>query len=151
MITSVYDILAIIWTVIGILITIYVAIGIIRYLNRKNALNEYEINLAYDTSNIENELDTIIQNAITVYVALNLSYQDNVYINDKMEEEIRNSVVGDVNDKLTLTMLNKLALVYKSERLEDIIAVKIYLAVMLYRVQHNSGKTATPNETKPEE
>ena len=151
MITSVYDILAIVWTVIGILITIYVAIGIVRYLNRKNALNEYEINLAYDTSNIENELDTIIQNAITVYVALNLSYQDNVYINDKMEEEIRNSVVGDVNDKLTLTMLNKLALVYKSERLEDIIAVKIYLAVMLYRVQHNSGKTATPNETKPEE
>lgn len=151
MITSVYDILAIVWTVIGILIIIYVAIGIVRYLNRKNALNEYEINLAYDTSNIENELDTIIQNAITVYVALNLSYQDNVYINDKMEEEIRNSVVGDVNDKLTLTMLNKLALVYKSERLEDIIAVKIYLAVMLYRVQHNSGKTATPNETKPEE
>lgn len=150
MITSVYDILAIVWTVIGTLLITYVSIGIIRYLNRKNALNEYEINLAYDTSNIENELDTIIQNAITVYAALNISYQDDVYINDKMEEDIRNSVVGDVNDKLTLTMFNKLSLIYKSDRIEDIIAMKIYLAVMLYRVQHNSGKTATPNDVKSE-
>ena len=150
MITSVYDILAIVWTAIGALIVTYVSIGIVRYLNRKNALNEYEINLAYDTSNVENELDTIIQNAITVYAALNISYQDDVYINDKMEEDIRNSVVGDVNDKLTLTMLNKLSLVYKSDRIEDIIAMKIYLAVMLYRVQHNSGKTATPNDVKSE-
>ena len=150
MITSVYDILAIIWTVIGTLLITYISIGIIRYLNRKNALNEYEINLAYDTSNIENELDTIIQNAITVYAALNISYQDDVYINDKMEEDIRNSVVGDVNDKLTLTMVNKLSLIYKSDRIEDIIAMKIYLAVMLYRVQHNSGKTATPNDVKSE-
>lgn len=150
MITSVYDILAIVWTVIGVLLITYVSIGIVRYLNRKNALNEYEINLAYDTSNIENELDTIIQNAITVYAALNISYQDDVYINDKMEEDIRDSVVGDVNDKLTLTMLNKLSLIYKSDRIEDIIAMKIYLAVMLYRVQHNSGKTATPNDVKSE-
>jgi len=150
MITSVYDILAIVWTVIGTLLITYMSIGIIRYLNRKNALNEYEINLAYDTSNIENELDTIIQNAITVYAALNISYQDDVYINDKMEEDIRNSVVGDVNDKLTLTMINKLSLIYKSDRIEDIIAMKIYLAVMLYRVQHNSGKTATPNDVKSE-
>lgn len=150
MITSVYDILAIVWTVIGTLLITYVSIGIVRYLNRKNALNEYEINLAYDTSNIENELDTIIQNAITVYAALNISYQDDVYINDKMEEDIRDSVVGDVNDKLTLTMLNKLSLIYKSDRIEDIIAMKIYLAVMLYRVQHNSGKTATPNDVKGE-
>ena len=150
MITSVYDILAIVWTVIGTLLITYISIGIIRYLNRKNALNEYEINLAYDTSNIENELDTIIQNAITVYAALNISYQDDVYINDKMEEDIRNSVVGDVNDKLTLTMINKLSLIYKSDRIEDIIAMKIYLAVMLYRVQHNSGKTATPNDIKSE-
>lgn len=150
MITSVYDILAIVWTVIGTLFVTYMSIGIIRYLNRKNALNEYEINLAYDTSNIENELDTIIQNAITVYAALNISYQDDVYINDKMEEDIRNSVVGDVNDKLTLTMINKLSLIYKSDRIEDIIAMKIYLAVMLYRVQHNSGKTATPNDVKSE-
>ena len=145
MLLSVYEILAIVWTIILTILLFYIAIGIVRYLNRKNALNVYEINIAYNTDDLETKLDQIIQDAITEYAALNISYQNDVYINDKMQDEIRQSVSEDVNNKLSDTMLNKLALLYKTDKIADIIATKIYMAVMLFTIQHDSGKSPTPN------
>ena len=153
---SVYEIYNMIFMgVIGFVLgfcVIYTVVQIGFHLKRKDAINKYEIDLAYDASNIEETLDAIIMQSITDYVTKQLAFREDIsYINDDLQTDIRNNVVIEVSKRMSPAFMSKLALVFDEAYISDIIADKIYMAVTAYVISNNAGKppvaNSDPNDT----
>ena len=134
----------------GISVAIYIAKAIASYLKAKAVMMKYQIDMETDVSEIEDELEGIIVEALNYYTILNVDYRgDVVYINDAIEAQIREGVTKIVTENLTDARIARFGLIYNSAALADVIGKKVYLAVMNYRITFNSGKSAIPNETTP--
>ena len=134
----------------GISVAIYIAKAIASYLKAKAVMMKYQIDMETDVSEIEDELEGIIVEALNYYTILNVDYRgDVVYINDAIEAQIREGVTKIVTENLTDARIARFGLIYNSAALADVIGKKVYLAVMNYRITFNSGKSTIPNETTP--
>ncbi|MBP5598468.1 MAG: hypothetical protein J6Y02_24085 [Pseudobutyrivibrio sp.] len=134
----------------GVSVAIYIAKAIARYLKAKAVMMKYQIDMETDVSSIEDELEGIIVEALNYYTILNVDYRgDVVYINDAIENQIREGVTKIVTENLTDLRIARFGLIYNSAALADVIGKKVYLAVMNYRITFNRGKSAIPNETTP--
>ena len=142
---SVFDIILAV-LVLGIIsIGWYLAYNFAKYYKRKLDLVEYEININYDTTNISDELDAIIQGCIEEYNIVNIAFRSDInYINEELQIEIRKAISDEVSKRLSPAYIQKLGTFYSPSSIYDIIGHKIYLAVTAYVVQFNAGKPATP-------
>lgn len=118
-------------SVIGILINKQIQAN--RILEEKKLI--YSLNI--DDSNFE-FLDKLINDSILTYQILNHGFEDNLYINEKEQSKMVESILSDVLNKLSPIYYEKLILLYNSIKLEDIIFEKVSLAVMGYVQQTNS-------------
>ena len=83
----------------GISVAIYIAKAIASYLKAKAVMMKYQIDMETDVSEIEDELEGIIVEALNYYTILNVDYRgDVVYINDAIEAQIREGVTKIVTE-----------------------------------------------------
>ena len=61
-----------------------------------------------------------------------------MFISDEREKKIREDLVEIVTDRLSPATLDKIGLFYNVREIDKIIADKIYITVMNYRVEHNT-------------
>lgn len=143
---SVFEICLIIAILIFGFIGIYFVVELGKHWRRQDATNKYKIDLTYDTSKVEEILDATIFQMITDYVTKELAFREDIsYINDDLQNEIRNNVISQLSMRLPPSFMNKLELIYNSEDIPDIIADKIYMAVTAYVISNNAGKAPVPN------
>ena len=143
--TLVFDVIAIVLATAVVIWGTVIVHTIRKYLKRKLDIAEYEVNLNFNTEGIQENLDILIQNCIDEYMAINLAFRDDIYyINEQIQDEIREKVSDMVSKRLNPAYIQKLSTIYNSESLYEIVGQRIYLAVTAYVVQYNSGKGPTP-------
>ena len=89
-------------------------------------------------SSIPQILDVIIDDCFKDYQIKVLVPMQELFINDDREKKIREDLVDIVTDRLSPATLDKIGLFYNIREIDKIIADKIYITVMNYRVEHNT-------------
>ena len=74
-------------------------------------------------------------------------YQKEHYINQTEEREIVDRMIDKVSERISDTIYTKLELYYNSASVPDIVANKIYMAVMAYVIENNKTKTSVKSKT----
>lgn len=112
------------------------------YLYRKKLeeLTEYQINVSANIdSSIPEILDLIIQESFTDYQIKFLAHRELGYINEEEEIKIREGLINVISLRISDASLDKLSLFYNKKNIADILADKIYIAVMNYVIEHNKS------------
>ncbi len=129
--------------VILFLITEVGLIATILIINEKNKrrieeITMYQINTsARIDESIPQILDFIIMESFTDYKIKELVVRENEYINSQREEEIRRDLVDIVTSRISRAALDKISLFYNRDNIGEVLADKIYIAVMNYVIDHN--------------
>ena len=95
---------------------------------------------------VPDALDKIIQQCFDEFILMNTGYQKEHYINQTEEREIVNRMVDKVSERISDTIDTKLELYYNSASVPDIVANKIYMAVMAYVIENNKTKTSVKSK-----
>lgn len=113
-----------------------------KHRSRMEKIMMYQINT---TSKIDESipqiLDLIITESFTDYKIKELIIKEDEYINTQREEEIRRDLVDIVTSRISNAALDKISLFYNISNIGEIIADKIYIAVMDYVINHNKALT----------
>lgn len=104
-----------------------------RVLKEKQMLLNIKI-----TEDYMNIIDSIIQDSIIKYRALNIDHDPNFYMGTKEQNTMISEVLKDVLESMSPVFLEQSSLVYNREKLEDIIYSKISMAVLSVTVEINS-------------
>lgn len=113
----------------------------INNMTKEIKLKEYQINISSDTSdNVLNLLEKIIEECFMEYTVLNIEYQDIPYIDAELEKEIVKQVAYKVTERLSPTIISKIALVYNIDNLSTLISERTYLHVINYSISRNALK-----------
>ena len=83
-------------------------------------------------------LDALIEDCFKDYQIKVLVPMQEMFISDEREKKIREDLVEIVADRLSPATLDKISLFYNVREIDKIIADKIYITVMNYRVEHNT-------------
>ena len=127
-----------------IAVAMIVLTAIVIYTNNKHRkkaeeLARYQMHI---TSNIDKSipeiLDLIINESFADYKVKFLIPLNEEYINTEREAEIRTELVQVVSSRISNAAIDKLSLFYNPKNIAEIIADKIYIAVMNYTVEHNA-------------
>lgn len=127
---------------IAIVTSLAVAVIVSNNKNRKRLekLSYYQINTAAKIDqSIPELLELIINESFRDYQVMHLAHLNEGYINNEREAQIRKELVNLVTNRISNASLDKLSLFYNLENIANILADKIYIVVMNYVVQHNSG------------
>ena len=119
-----------------------------KYIN----FNIKKFYITTDFSNAQELLDKLIADCIQEYTTMNT--MDNItYINDVLENKIREEVINMVVTKMSKQLYTKLTLLYNENVIHEIIATRVYIIVMRLVVEINKDKdsetinTPTPNQS----
>lgn len=82
-------------------------------------------------------LDLIIKESFNDYQLKSLIPLNEGFINSDREAEIRGEVINLVSSRISNAALDKVSLFYNVTNIADILADKIYIAVMNYVINHN--------------
>lgn len=91
-----------------------------------------------DMGNLE-LLDTIIADIFGRYEILTLSRKDNLYITDEMEQEMIRDIFTAVYTNISDDLIDKLTLIYKRSYIDDIIAQKVQMVIINYKINVNGN------------
>lgn len=132
-----------------ILLTLIFTIAIIiiisyKHLKKMEELEMYKIHTGsvIDMS-IPGILDLIIQESFDDYKVKILEVKPVEYISEEKEIEIRGELANIVSSRISPAAIEKLSLFYNKNNIADIIADKIYIAVVAYVVDYNKRKPNT--------
>ena len=95
---------------------------------------------------VPDAVDKIIQQCFDEFILMNTGYQKEHYINQTEEQEIVNRMIDKVSERISDTIYTKLELYYNSAAVPDIVANKIYMAVMAYVIENNKTKTSVKSK-----
>lgn len=129
-----------------ILIVLYISIMtiIIKILiqrDKKLKLEKYRIDMEYGPDmNIENSLNYIIDTTFDEYRLYNLEFRDTSYIKEVEETKIITDICDMVTDRLSPLFITRLCTYFNESNLGDIIATKISVKVMEYKILNNMPK-----------
>lgn len=133
-------IIAIMFLAIVTSLAIAVIISNNRYKRRIERLMWYQTNTtATIDQSIPELLELVITESFRDYQVKYLAVLNEGFINSEREAEIRKELVNLVTNRISNATLDKLSLYYNIENIANILADKIYITVMNYVVQHNSG------------
>lgn len=113
----------------------------------KQEMDLLQISMTTTIDELNQTLDSIINDSIQEFVVVN-NVQEAAYINPELEQEMRSIVMEDTSSRISIVLLNKLRLFYKDDKIPDIIAKKIFLAVSIYTAQNNSLINVTNKKNK---
>lgn len=127
-----------------ILIILYVSImgiiiKILRQRDRKLDIMKYEIDVTNGPIfQTEQQLDLLIDSVFNEYKIYNLEFRDNAYIKEMEEKQIIQDVSDIVLQRISPVFLTQLSTYFNIDNLGNIIATKISLRVMEYRITKNT-------------
>lgn len=100
-------------------------------LNR--TIKEKEILMKVDVNTeMMNIIDQFIEDSILQYRLKYLTESDNLYITTQKQQEMTRSVLKDVLENISPSLYEKMILVYNKNKLEDIIYLKVSMAIIAF-------------------
>lgn len=117
---------------------LYILILANRVVNMKKKKQNDDM---YDP-NVPDALDKIIQQSFDEFILMNAGFRKEHYINQTEEREIVDRMIDKVSDRISETVYTKLELYYNSTAVPDIVANKIYMAVIAYVIENNKTKSS---------
>lgn len=107
----------------------------------KNKIEEITLYQIHVQSQIDETvpevLDLIIRESFNDYQLKSLYPLNEGYINSERETEIRGELIALVSSRISNAALDKVSLFYNVTNIADVLADKIYIAVMNYVIEHN--------------
>lgn len=100
------------------------------------SLYQIHVQTSIDES-IPEVLDLVIGESFNDYQLKSLYPLNEGYINSDREAEIRGELIALVSSRISNAALDKISLFYNITNIADVIADKIYIAVMNYVIEHN--------------
>lgn len=130
--------------ILSLFLTAAVALSIIAVVlsnihkNKLEELSLYQIHVqATIDESIPEVLDLVIRESFSDYQLKSLYPLNEGYINSDREAEIRSELIALVSSRISNAALDKISLFYNITNIADVIADKIYIAVMNYVIEHN--------------
>ena len=116
---------------IGVLI--YTAQHLTKELQLNRSLKEKEMLLSINTDGeMMDIVDKFIEDSILQYRLKYLTEKDNLYITEKKQQEMIRTVLRDVLENMSPSLYEKMSVVYNKNRLEDIIYLKVSMAIIAF-------------------
>lgn len=115
-----------------------------RLIEKYIKVKEYDINT--NIKILENDfllLDTLIEGCLKEYILVSGLHSVD-FIKESDEIKMNTGVSELLKNRLSNLVLTKLHMIYKADKLSDVIASKIYLHITAYVIEHNKP-TDTPN------
>lgn len=122
-------------------ISLFVLISILIYtarhltkeleLNRAIKQKDFLLNVDVDSDTMD-IVDKFIEDSLLQYRLKYLTNSDNLYITDQKQKEIVRSVLKDILERMSPSLYEKMSIVYNKDRLEDIIYLKVSMAVIAF-------------------
>jgi hypothetical protein len=100
--------------------------------------------------NLEDPLDGYVDMCINEYMLLNRGFQNESYIKEKEEAEIRKGVIEILASNMGPSMKKKFELYYGSGQVEAILARKCFIRIALYVANVNKNTYVDPNTESKE-
>lgn len=124
-----------------LLITVlFVLVKLNKTIKDKKEFDEIKFNFNFEPKETDFQLvDTLIQENFAKYRILKLESVDKLYINETIQNEIFEYVLTETLHQLSPIHLQKLSYIYNMDKLNDIIAQKINIAILDYTVEVNSS------------
>lgn len=83
------------------------------------------------------QLDIMIDEILKEYIILNLQAKDISYINNEVENQIREYVVEEVVKRIPVLLMKKLEYVCNADYIGELIGKRVYMAVTNYTLEFN--------------
>ena len=91
------------------------------------------------SSNYMDIVDSIINDSIIKYRALNIDHDKNFYMNQKEQEKMISTVLQEVLSSISPVFYEQVSLIYNKDKFEDIVFEKITMAVLSVTVDINGN------------
>lgn len=130
-------------------VILYIMVCLNRCINIYNDKNNYE----YFNPDIKNTFDDIIQDCLNEYIIFNRAYEKVTTITTQEENRISKEIASMVIDRLSSTIKKQLLLYYNEYSFDEILAHKVYMAVLAYtldnnKTERNNNKTVENSNKK---
>lgn len=122
---------------ISLFVLISILIYMARHLTKELELNraikqkDFLLNVDVDSDTMD-IVDKFIEDSLLQYRLKYLTNSDNLYITDQKQKEIVRSILRDVLERMSPSLYEKMSIVYNKDRLEDIIYLKVSMAVIAF-------------------
>lgn len=114
-------------------VLIYSAIQLTKELKLNRSLKQKEMLLGINADDkMMDIVDKFIEDSLLQYRLKYLNPNDNMYITEKKQQEMVRVVLKDVLENMSPSLYEKMSVFYNKNRLEDIIYLKVSMAVIAF-------------------
>lgn len=126
--------------VLLLIVILFVLLKLNKTLKIKNKFEERKFNYQFEPKDTDfTIIDTLIGQNLAEYRVLKLESVEKLYINEETQNKIFEYVLRKVMYQLSPIYLEKLSYIYNKDRLDEIIAQRINLAILEYTVEVNGN------------
>lgn len=131
-------IVILVFSIIAFFFTVSVIINRVTYFHeQKMAFRRSRIKI--DVREVDAMIDTMIQEGINEFIVINnLAFNEDNYIREDIEKQMRKYVSDYIIARTTPVFLEKAHYVYRKESFTNIVANKIIIGVTLYVAKNNA-------------
>lgn len=131
-------IVILVFSIIAFFFTVSVIINRVTYFHEQK-MSFRRSRIKIDVREVDNMIDNMIQEGINEFIVINnLAFDDENYIREDVEKEMRKYVSDYVVARTTPVFLEKAHYVYRKESFTSIVANKIIIGVTLYVARNNA-------------
>lgn len=125
-------------SLIAFFFTVSVIINRVTYFHEQK-MSFRRSRIKIDVREVDNMIDNMIQEGINEFIVINnLAFDNENYIREDVEKEMRKYVSDYVVARTTPVFLEKAHYVYRKESFTNIVANKIIIGVTLYVARNNA-------------
>nr|DAO08209.1 MAG TPA: hypothetical protein [Caudoviricetes sp.] len=131
-------IVILVFSIIAFFFTVSVIINRVTYFHEQK-MSFRRSRIKIDVREVDNMIDNMIQEGINEFIVINnLAFDNENYIREDVEKEMRKYVSDYVVARTTPVFLEKAHYVYRKESFTSIVANKIIIGVTLYVARNNA-------------
>ena len=131
-------IVILVFSIIAFFFTVSVIINRVTYFHEQK-MSFRRSRIKIDVREVDNMIDNMIQEGINEFIVINnLAFDNENYIREDVEKEMRKYVSDYVVARTTPVFLEKAHYVYRKESFTNIVANKIIIGVTLYVARNNA-------------
>lgn len=131
-------IIILVFSIIAFFFTVSVIINRVTYFHEQK-MSFRRSRIKIDVREVDNMIDNMIQEGINEFIVINnLAFDNENYIREDVEKEMRKYVSDYVVARTTPVFLEKAHYVYRKESFTSIVANKIIIGVTLYVARNNA-------------
>lgn len=125
-------------SLIAFFFTVSVIINRVTYFHEQK-MSFRRSRIKIDVREVDNMIDNMIQEGINEFLVINnLAFNDDNYIREDIEKQMRKYVSDYIIARTTPVFLEKAHYVYRKESFTNIVANKIIIGVTLYVAKNNA-------------